>query len=86
MQLFNLMARVMGTIHRIMTMEGVREARFPWFTLQANLLEPILCLLVECVKRVEVAMEEQGVIRCSSKATPLHTPVNTDLPRSPKAW
>ena len=64
----------MGTIHRIMTMEGVRgEARFPWFTLQANLLEPILCLLVECVKRVEVAMEEHGVIRCgSSKATPLH--------------
>jgi hypothetical protein len=74
-----------GTMHRIMTMEGVREARFPWFELQANLLEPLLCLLVECVERVEVTMEEQGVSRCSSKATHLHTPVNTGLPRSPKA-
>jgi hypothetical protein len=57
MQLFNLMARVMGTIHRIMTMEGMREGRFPWFELQTDLLKPLLCLLVECVERVEVTME-----------------------------
>ena len=49
----------------LVRMEGVCEARFPWFELQANLLEPPLCLLVEGVERVEVAMEDQGVVRVS---------------------